>query len=60
MAYTKIVDALRSALIEEMDRDPNVVLLGEDIAVFNGSFLSSVTWSAPTIFAISVAVIISV
>jgi len=38
MAYTKIVDALRQALIEEMDRDPNVVLLGEDIAIFNGSY----------------------
>jgi len=34
----KIVDALRQAIVEEMDRDPNVVLLGEDIAVFNGSY----------------------
>ncbi len=38
MAATKIVDALRQALIEEMDRDKNVVLLGEDIAVFGGSY----------------------
>ena len=38
MPSTKIVDALRQALTEEMDRDPDVVLLGEDIAVFNGSF----------------------
>ena len=38
MPYTKIVDALRQAIIEEMDRDPNVALLGEDIAIFNGSF----------------------
>jgi len=34
----KIVDALRQAIIEEMERDPNVALLGEDIAVFNGSY----------------------
>jgi len=38
MPSLKIVDALRQALVEEMDRDPNVVLLGEDIAVFNGSY----------------------
>lgn len=38
MPSTKIVDALRQAIIEEMDADPNVVLLGEDIAVFNGSY----------------------
>jgi len=29
-----IVLALRQALIEEMDRDQSVILLGEDIAVF--------------------------
>jgi len=38
MPSTKIVDALRQALVEEMERDPGVVLLGEDIAVFNGSY----------------------
>ena len=38
MPSTKIVDALRQAIIEEMDADPSVVLLGEDIAVFNGSY----------------------
>jgi pyruvate dehydrogenase E1 component beta subunit len=38
MPSVKIVDALRQAIVEEMDRDPNVVLLGEDIAVFNGSY----------------------
>jgi len=36
--HKKIVDALRQAIVEEMDRDPNIVLLGEDIAVFNGSY----------------------
>jgi pyruvate dehydrogenase E1 component beta subunit len=38
MTATKIVDALRQALIEEMNRDKNVVLLGEDIAVFGGGY----------------------
>ncbi len=33
-----IVQALRMALIEEMDRDPAVFLLGEDIAVFGGAY----------------------
>jgi pyruvate dehydrogenase E1 component beta subunit len=31
-------DAIRSTLIEEMDRDPAVVLLGEDIGVYQGTF----------------------
>ena len=35
---TKIVDALRNALIEEMQRDENVVLLGEDIDLFGGAY----------------------
>ncbi len=38
MEATKMVDALRQALMEEMDRDENVVLLGEDIGVFGGSY----------------------
>jgi len=33
-----IVLALRQALIEEMDRDPGVILLGEDIAGFGGAY----------------------
>ncbi len=33
-----IVQALRAALVEEMERDPAVLLLGEDIAVFGGSY----------------------
>jgi pyruvate dehydrogenase E1 component beta subunit len=33
-----IVQALRMALIEEMERDPSVFLLGEDIAVFGGAY----------------------
>lgn len=38
MEAKKIVDALRQALIEEMERDENIVLLGEDIAVFGGGY----------------------
>ena len=38
MESTRIVDALRQALIEEMARDPSVVLLGEDIGVFGGAY----------------------
>ncbi len=38
MEAKKIVEALRQALIEEMKRDENVVLLGEDIAVFDGAY----------------------
>jgi len=32
------LDALHDALAEEMERDPSVVLLGQDIAVFEGAF----------------------
>ena len=31
-------DAIRSTLIEEMERDPSVVLLGEDIGLYQGTF----------------------
>ena len=31
-------DALREALREEMLRDPNVILLGEEIGIFNGVY----------------------
>ncbi len=31
-------DALRATLIEEMDRDPAVLLMGEDIGVYQGTF----------------------
>lgn len=38
MESKKIVQALRQALIEEMEKDSNVVLLGEDIAEFGGAY----------------------
>ena len=31
-------DALRSTLMEEMDRDPAVIMMGEDIGVYQGTF----------------------
>jgi 2-oxoisovalerate dehydrogenase E1 component beta subunit len=33
-----MLEAIREALFEEMDRDPTVVTLGEDIGVFGGAF----------------------
>jgi pyruvate/2-oxoglutarate/acetoin dehydrogenase E1 component len=38
MEARTIVLALRQALIEEMERDPSVILFGEDIAVFGGAY----------------------
>src|SRR5918995_324131 len=38
MATVRMREALRDALREEMQRDENVVLMGEDIGVFNGAF----------------------
>ncbi len=35
LTYT---EALREALIEEMDRNPNIILMGEDIGVYGGVF----------------------
>ena len=38
MPILSIRDALNQALREEMQRDPNVFLLGEDIGLYDGSF----------------------
>jgi len=38
MAIDKIGEALRQALIEEMDKDENIILIGEDIAVLGGPY----------------------
>ena len=38
MAQMRYREALGAALREEMRRDPNVVLMGEDIGVFGGAF----------------------
>ena len=41
MPETTYVEAIRQAMSEEMDRDPAVVLLGEDVGVYGGGFKSS-------------------
>ena len=38
MATVRYREALNQALREEMARDESVVLMGEDIGVFNGAF----------------------
>ncbi|MBL8227818.1 MAG: alpha-ketoacid dehydrogenase subunit beta [Bryobacterales bacterium] len=35
---TTYVEAIREGIMEEMDRDPNVFLLGEDIGIYGGAF----------------------
>ncbi len=35
---TTFLEAIRQALFEEMERDPAVVLLGEDVGVYGGAF----------------------
>src|ERR1035437_7252623 len=41
MAETTYLEAIRQALAEEMDRDPAVVLIGEDVGVCGGAFKAS-------------------
>ena len=38
MAYITYREALNQALAEELERDPNVVLMGEEIGQFNGAY----------------------
>jgi 2-oxoisovalerate dehydrogenase E1 component beta subunit len=38
VAQLTYLDAIRQALLEEMDRDPAVLLIGEDIGVYGGAF----------------------
>lgn len=38
MAEITYLEALREALVEEMDRDPDVFCMGEDIGVYGGAF----------------------
>jgi 2-oxoisovalerate dehydrogenase E1 component beta subunit len=38
MAQMNMIEAIRSALDVTMDRDPNVVILGEDVGYFGGVF----------------------
>jgi 2-oxoisovalerate dehydrogenase E1 component beta subunit len=38
MAQTTYLEAIREAMWEEMERDPRVVILGEDIGTYGGAF----------------------
>ncbi len=38
MAQMNMIEAIRSALDVSMDRDPNVIILGEDVGYFGGVF----------------------
>jgi pyruvate dehydrogenase E1 component beta subunit len=38
MAVLQFRQALRAAMSEEMDRDPNVFLMGEEVAQYNGAY----------------------
>lgn len=38
MAEKSYRDAIHDALVEEMDRDPSVLIMGEDIGVYEGTF----------------------
>jgi len=38
VAAVTMLEAIRQALFEEMERDPAVVLLGEDVGVYGGAF----------------------
>lgn len=38
MAETLFRDALNQAMIEEMDSDPNIFLMGEEVAQYNGAY----------------------
>ncbi|HXA81307.1 MAG TPA: alpha-ketoacid dehydrogenase subunit beta, partial [Opitutaceae bacterium] len=38
MALISYREAIRHALAEELQRDPNVVVMGEEVAQFNGAY----------------------
>src|SRR5881392_4443043 len=38
MAEVTYLEGIRQAMLEEMERDPNVFLLGEDIGAYGGAF----------------------
>src|SRR3981189_604958 len=40
-APVTFLEAIRQAMFEEMERDPAVVLLGEDVGVYGGAFKTS-------------------
>jgi 2-oxoisovalerate dehydrogenase E1 component beta subunit len=38
MAETTYLEAIRQGLFEEMERDPEVICMGEDIGAYGGAF----------------------
>ena len=40
-AQVTFLDAIKQAMAEEMERDPSVVLIGEDVGVYGGAFKTS-------------------
>src|SRR6476469_7203668 len=38
MALTTYVDAIRQGIFEEMERDDNVFVFGEDVGIYGGAF----------------------
>ena len=38
MVKITVRDALRDAMYEELERDPNVFLMGEEVAEYNGAY----------------------
>ena len=40
-APVTFLEAIKQAMFEEMERDPAVVLLGEDVGVYGGAFKTS-------------------
>ncbi len=40
-APVTFLEAIKQAMFEEMERDPAVVLLGEDVGVYGGDFKTS-------------------
>jgi pyruvate/2-oxoglutarate/acetoin dehydrogenase E1 component len=41
MSETTYIEAIRQGMIEEMERDPSVFLIGEDVGVYGGAFKTS-------------------
>ncbi len=41
MAPVTFLEAIRQAMFEEMERDPTVLLMGEDVGVYGGAFKTS-------------------
>jgi len=41
MASKTIIEAIRGAMDEEMERDPSVFIIGEDVGIRGGVFLAT-------------------